>query len=162
MNVEEFNKIRERYKQKDDLLLAYLAGIIDGEGCIGIECMAPHQKKDGTWIRKHNYYTPRLTVINTSQEIMTLLSHFFIGGIFDKRKEIPGRKICYRWHIFGENLEYAIKCLLPYLIIKKEQAELAIKFRETVGKTGWYVSEETLAIRHNLYQQCKKLNQVGS
>lgn len=139
----------------------YLAGIIDGEGCIGIECMAPYKKKDGTWIRKHNYYTPRLTVVNTSKFLMEILVSS-LGGVYDTRKHIEGRKTCYRWHCFGETLEVAITAILPYLQIKYEQAETVLEFRKTVGKTGWNVSEELLQTRHNLYLQCKELNKVGS
>jgi hypothetical protein len=144
-----------------ETIISYLAGIIDGEGCIGIECMSPCQKKDGTWIRKHNYYTPRLTVINTSNELMCLLVETF-GGSFDQRKQIIGRKTCYRWHIFGENLHKAINKLIPYILIKKSQANVVIKFKETVGKTGSRVTEDILKIRHDLYLQCKEFNKVGS
>lgn len=143
------------------VILAYIAGIIDGEGCIGIECMAPCKRKNGTWARKHNYYTPRLTVINTSEIIMFTLLRF-LGGTYDARKKLSGRKTCYRWHIFGEKLEESIKNILPYLQIKHKQAELVLEFRKTVGKTGWNISEETLQKRHQIYVQCRNLNKVGS
>ena len=143
------------------IMLAYLAGIVDGEGCVGIECMAPCKKKDGTWIRKHNYYTPRLTVVNTNKILMFTLMRY-LNGTFDERKKLSGRKPCYRWHVFGEKLEEDIKNILPYLQIKYEQAQLVLEFRETVGKTGWNVSEEVLQKRHQLYIQCRDLNKVGS
>jgi hypothetical protein len=148
-------------EETTQIFLAYLAGIIDGEGSIGIECMAPCKKKDGTWIRKHNYYTPRLTVINTNEHLMMALMRN-LGGTYNKRKKTEGRKICYRWHTFGSNLEIVLKNLMPYLFLKGEQAYLVLKFRETVGKTGWYVSEDLLKERHDLYLKCKKLNKVGA
>lgn len=144
-----------------EVMKSYIAGIIDGEGCIGIECMAPLQKKDGTWIRKHNYYTPRLTIVNTSYKLMELLVKE-IGGKYDTRKKIEGRKTCYRWYIFGKDLENTIQEIIPYLFIKKEQAEIVLKFRQTVGKTGWHVSDEIMTMRHDLYLQCTNLNKVGS
>lgn len=141
--------------------IIYLAGIIDGEGCIGIECMAPCKKKDGTWIRKHNYYTPRLTVINTSKKVIDLLMKTF-GGTYSTRKTIQGRKTCFAWRIFGEALINVLRAVIPYLQIKYDQAQLVLEFRKTVGKTGWHVSEEILEQRHSFYLQCKILNQVGS
>ena len=153
--------IEEIAYKPTQVMLAYLAGIIDGEGCIGIECMGPCQRKNGTWARKHNYYTPRLTVVNTNKFIMFTLMRC-LGGTFDIRKTIAGRKTCYRWHVFGKKLEESIKSILPYLQIKHEQARLVLEFRETVGKTGWHVAEGTLQKRHQLYIQCRDLNKVGS
>lgn len=131
--------------------LAYLAGIVDGEGSIGIEHLSPCKN------RKKDYYTCRLTVINTDKKIMDLLKHFFKGS-YDQRKVITGRRICYRWHVFGRDLEIAIEKLMPYLFIKKRQAETVLKYRKTVGKTGWNVSDEILETRKQLWLECKKLN----
>lgn len=134
--------------------LSYFAGIIDGEGSIGIEHLSP------TKGRVKDYYNCRLTVINTSQPLMELLVNFFKGS-YDQRKKLEGRKKCYRWHVFGEDLENALKELLPHLFLKQEQAKLVLQYRETVGKTGWNVTDEVLAQRKNLWLKCKLLNSVG-
>jgi hypothetical protein len=134
--------------------LSYLAGIIDGEGSIGIEHLSP------TKGRPKSYYVCRLTVINTNKNLMELLLHFF-GGSYNQRKKIEKRKICYRWHIFGENLEKTLDQLIPYLFIKKQQALIVKQYRETVGKTGWNVTNEVLNKRKELWLQCKELNKLG-
>lgn len=144
-----------------EISMQYLAGIIDGEGCIGIECQAPFRRKDGTWQRKHNYYTPRLVVVNTSKLLMEILVKSF-GGQYGARKHIEGHKTCYAWRCFGEKLEAAIMAIQPYLQIKHDQAEVVLELRKTVGKTGWYVSEELLQARHGLYLRCGELNKTGS
>lgn len=131
--------------------LSYFAGIIDGEGCIGIEHLSPTKN------RKKDYYTCRLTVINTDENLMKLLKHFFKGN-YDQRKRIDGHKICYRWHVFGKDLEYALKQLEPHLFIKKQQARTVLEYRQTVGKTGWNVSDEILEKRKQLWNTCKLLN----
>lgn len=134
--------------------LSYFAGIIDGEGCIGIEHLSPNKT------RKKDYYTCRLTVINTNEDIMKLLVHYFKGS-YDIRKRIEGRKKCFRWHVFGPDLEIALNQLLPHLFIKKSQALIVLQYRETVGKTGWNVSDEVLQKRKELWLRCKELNSVG-
>lgn len=139
----------------DDLILAYLGGIVDGEGSIGIEHLSP------TKSRKKDYYTCRLTVINTNEDIMKLLVHFF-KGTYDTRKMIEGRKKCYRWHVFGEDLQRALSKLEPYILIKSDQLDLVMLYRDTVGKTGWNVTDEVLAERRRLWLACKELNKVGS
>jgi hypothetical protein len=131
--------------------LAYFAGIIDGEGSIGIEHLKP------TKGRKKDYYVCRLTVINTSLRLMNWIKDTF-GGQFDQRKEIPGRKTCYRWHIFGKDMENILKAVEPLLKVKKPQAGLLLKYRRTVGKTGWLVNDTTLSLRKHLWQTCKEFN----
>jgi hypothetical protein len=135
--------------------LAYLAGIIDGEGTIGIEKMAPCGS------RKKFYYTPRLCIINTSKNLMEWLNQTFPFGHFSPRKKIAGRKECYAWRLFGTNVETIIVAILPFIQIKRRQAECVLRFRKTVGKTGWNVSDETLSQRESLYQECKIYNTVG-
>ncbi len=143
------------YTKKDIIdeikILAYLAGIVDGEGSIGIEHLSP------TKGRKKDYYVCRLTVVNTAEEIMQLLK-FFLGGTYQARKLIPGRKKCFRWHIFGEGLERALLRLEPYLILKQHQCRVVLTYRKTVGKTGWNVTDEVLAKRKELWLFCKELN----
>lgn len=142
LNVETVEKIAK---------LSYFAGIIDGEGCIGIEHLSP------TKSRLKDYYVCRLTVINTNEDLMKLLKHFFKGN-YDRRKQIEGHKPCFRWHVFGKDLEDALKQLAHHLFIKKQQALTVLKYRETVGKTGWNVSDEVLEQRKQLWLKCKELN----
>lgn len=134
--------------------IIYLAGIVDGEGCIGLEHLSP------TKGRKKDYYVCRLTVINTSIKLMELLVAT-LRGQFDTRKKIEGRKTCYRWHVFGTDLEVAMNSLLPYLLIKKEQAKLVLEYRETVANNGWLISDAVLAHRKALWLKCKELNTIG-
>lgn len=135
----------------EETMIAYLAGIIDGEGSIGIEHLKP------TYNRTKDYYVCRLTVINTNEDIMKLLVQYFKGN-YDKRKDIPGRKPCFRWHVFGDNLQWALAQLEPYILIKSKQLNVVMKYRDTVGKTGWNVSDEVLQERRNLWLECKELN----
>lgn len=134
--------------------LSYFAGIIDGEGCIGIEHLSP------TKTRSKDYYACRLTVVNTNEDLMKLLVHYFKGN-YDQRKKIEGRKKCFRWHVFGKDLEDALIQLEPHLFIKKPQAHLLLQYRETVGKTGWNISDDILQQRKELWLKCKQLNVVG-
>ncbi len=135
--------------------LAYFAGLFDGEGHLSIECQKPNGKQ-----RKKNYYTLRLVIVNTNLDVINwLLKHF--KGSFTKSKKIDGRKQCYKFILFGEDLWNTILAIHPYLIIKKPIADIALEFRKTVGKTGWHVSDETLSIRQKLWAQAKIINKPG-
>lgn len=134
--------------------LAYLAGIIDGEGSIGFEHLAPRAK------RPKSYYVCRLTVINTNKDIIDRLKQTF-KGTSDIRKPIKNRKVCYRWYVLGNDLEIAIKSLLPYLCIKRKQAELVLEYRQTVRANGWLITDEVAEARKQLWLKCKELNKLG-
>ncbi len=134
--------------------LNYLAGILDGEGSIGIEHLSPCKN------RVKDYYTCRLCVINTSLTLVNWLKDNFKGQI-NIRKRVANLKICYRWHIFGTELENVLRAVEPFLKLKRKQAQLVLQYRETVAKTGWIISDEILDLRKSYWLKCKELNQVG-
>ena len=143
--------------------LIYLAAFIDGEGSIGIERLSPckvKRKDKEEWQRKKYYYTCRLCVVNTNKPILDWMVREFGGSINDKIKSKTAKQ-CYRWHIFGKDLEDLIEELVPFLFIKQKQALILLEYRKTVGKTGWHLSDEVLEERHQLWLQCKELNKTG-
>ena len=97
--------------------IAYIAGIVDGEGSIGF----------------HNGRAPTIAVYNTSLELMRWLISK-IGGTYscgDKR----GRTIQYVWHVQStKNVYWLTQAMTPYLIVKLEKAKLVIKNLE--GRYG--------------------------
>lgn len=95
--------------------LAYLAGFFDGEGCIttGI------QRQGG-----RGYYLIRATVTQNSLPVLEAYEAEFGGRILDPS---PG-KSAFVWQITGDQMAHFLQTLLPYLRLKKEQAELALAF----------------------------------
>ena len=136
----------------DDLI--YLAGILDGEGSIGIEHLSPRKN------RPKSYYVCRLTVVNTDLILMNWLKDTFEGQ-FDTRKRVEHHKICHRWHIFGHDLEKVLKAVRPFLKLKCRQADIVLKYRETVSETNQRITDATLAIRKALWLEGKSLNKTG-
>ena len=100
--------------------LAYIAGIVDGEGSISIS----------RYGGKRNSSYCRLTVTNTSEWLIRWLQ-FSLGGSVSvyKRKE-ESHKIAYNWYLNEHLTLDALKLILPYLRIKRPQAEIAIQFLE--------------------------------
>ena len=95
----------------------YLAGFLDGEGSIGT-----------THSGKSRLVTGRVTIANTNHELLHLLKAQF-GGSVSVRKagSKPG------WRPFGSvtwtgrKAQYILERVLPYLILKREQAELCLQ-----------------------------------
>ena len=95
--------------------LAYLAGIIDGEGSI---CIHKDSRDGRIW--------GEVTVYNTSQELISWIHERFGGNIYDceSRAEQYGtkRNLIIRWS--GRDAAEFLPSLIPYLVIKKEKAKL--------------------------------------
>jgi hypothetical protein len=132
----------------------YMASMIDGEGSLNIEIQSPREN------RKYYYYSLRLIVINTNKDLMDWLVKTF-GGKYSERKKIEKRKVCYRWAKCSREAAEILEACIPYMIVKKHQAQLFIEFMNTMGITGWNVSAETREHRQFLYEKMRKLNKQG-
>lgn len=136
----------------DKETIIYYAGLIDGEGYIYISrsCAKKSFKymRVGLKIAMIDYFG----VLDNAQKTW--------GGFIHDRK---GRSLKHRstveWIIENQKAEDLFKLLLPYLRIKKQQAEIAIEFREFVSNNA-IVGEKTQAYREHLYEVMKKLHHV--
>lgn len=117
-------EFREPLKETD---WAWIAGFIDGEGCITIT-----RTRRENWHKHHEWsqaewidYRPRLSVHNTNEESIAFLAWVF-GANYSKRKLLP----CNIRPIFAveiasrERLQLVLPKLMPYLRVKRELAEL--------------------------------------
>lgn len=107
---------------------AYLAGFVDGEGCISA---SRHLGRNGkTW-----YYYPHLTLGQKHQAHVVHLLKF--GGVL-RPQTIKNPKIgtgkSWKWVVKADELEEVLSGLLPYLVVKRSQAQLAIELCLAKGK----------------------------
>jgi len=99
--------------------IAYIAGFFDGEGCVRIK-----QANQGG-----NSYYLIAHITNTNPVILKKVKDLFGGNT---RVQEKGRnKPIYNWYITSSEANDFLKTLQPFLIEKKSQAELGIKFHET-------------------------------
>jgi hypothetical protein len=132
--------------------LAYIAGIIDGEGSI--------------FITNHTGRSTRLfvAVSNTKFELLDYLRNCFGGSIVtSKRASGLNQKQCWQWQAKDRIAERALKSVFPFLRLKKEQAELALKFRSLINsKQGSKrLTEDELQARKIIRDTISKLNKRG-
>ncbi len=104
--------------------IAYLAGIIDGEGCILIH----RSINDKGYIG----YTLEVGVRNTDGRLIDWLKNNYGGTVKVSSRGNSKHKTCYDWRLFNQKAISLLLLILPYLIVKKEQIEVALKF--PVGK----------------------------
>ncbi len=131
--------------------IAYLAGIIDGEGCFHIA--RPGGKT----------HTLRLFVMNTHKPLIDYLYNTYGGFQYSRKKENSTWKIRHEWFVDRGNLDEILPKLAPYLINKREHLDIVIEFRKTFPKVRNYhkIPDELVAIREDCHRRIKILNKKG-
>jgi hypothetical protein len=117
----------------------YLAGIIDGEGSLIIS-----RSNRGTY---NNYYG-RIHVKNTDYRLIQWLLNNFGGNVHDSPpKDIVKHSKAYSWYFSGDahDKEVLLLALMPYLIVKKDQAKILVDFFRMSGQVNPFKREELCA-----------------
>jgi len=110
------------------MTLAYMAGLFDGEGHISIS----HRRypKTAPTRRPYSGLSVRIGIGNKSVAACELFRENFGGCLYRDAQNIRKVGGVHRWALSDLAVEWPLKALLPYLRIKKPQAELALIFRD--------------------------------
>lgn len=142
----------------DPIKLAYLAGIIDGEGCLWIG------KIGREWKRGYisTQFRGILKISITDKVLVDWLLENFQGtesAFFKYQPKAELSRMVYEWIVTGDRLLDLCNQVLPYLVIKKEHCEIMIRFRKTyTGIAGNnQISPETISIRQECLDSIRKL-----
>lgn len=147
---------------------AYMAGIMDGEGSFSISKVTNHTESGKPYFA----YDCKILVGNTSVVLMKwLVEHF--GGVYrvasSHLSKIAGTdkaiakswsgsnfKTCYRWTCEGYRKQQEfLLAVIPYLVIKREQAIVALEWTRMVNA-------KNPAKRLELHQRMIALNKGSS
>lgn len=117
-------------KQEDALNLAYAGGLFDGEGSIFIGKVKTDRNKSGLLFRLH------IEMCNTNEVAVRRMQLYFGGSVYERYADIDTRRTLWAWHLRGQKALGFLRIIVPYLRIKKPQAELAIEFqaRQRLGR----------------------------
>lgn len=132
-------------------LLAYLAGFFDGEGCIYINKF---------WDKRLNRheYALSIEVGNTNPVPLRMFQEIFGGDFRPRIKKQKHWKQAWAWRVKSEMAEIFLESLLPYLVLKEEEAILALEYRRTCVKNcGQRRTEEEIEQREKHYVELKAL-----
>ncbi len=102
----------------NELEVAYLAGLFDGEGYISVSTKTHRPAMSKGLI---------VGVQMTTPEPLHLCSRIF-GGKVRSRWHRPNEKLLYGWTLQGKRCETFLRFLFSYLLVKKEKANLALSF----------------------------------
>lgn len=113
---------------------AYIAGMLDGEGTV---TLSRHHKNET--------HAPEVTITNCDLGVLKWIKEKVgMGYVIKKKfKRDPKHSDAYAWTIRNDAAINLLKDLYPYLIIKRERAELIIEGYKIVTKrNGRYTPEE--------------------
>lgn len=128
----------------------YIAGLIDGEGCLDVQ-FTYHKDYPG-----RPYIRPRLRVSMSENAVFVLeLLQANLGGGLSKRPrkfDNPNWQDAYEWSAHGKGLRPILQNTVNHLYIKKEQARLLIWMID--NSMGKHVPD---ALREHLKEELKAM-----
>lgn len=138
--------------------LAYIAGIIDGEGCITIikhktRCKSPH-------------YQVHVVMCMCDPRILEFLNKNFGGSFRPKRKKTLRWRKAFQWSLVANQAIAFLRIIRPWLVLKAEEADIAIELqKDTINRTKKYgtsreLPKEVLEYRENLRQKITQLKRI--
>lgn len=140
--------------------LAYIAGLIDGEGSIMItrDASESFMKK-----RKRPFYSPRVRIGMITRSPLDFMVKVLGFGTVFQEKSYEGKSPMYRVQ-FRKKAEVIpfLTLIKEFLVLKKEQAELCLEFfRECPGIRGHHPTEETHKKQESYWNIVSYLNRVN-
>ena len=162
-----------------DTDIAYLAGLIDGEGYIGIKKLKPTNR------RRSPSYQARIQVRMVEEAAIAFLAETLGGSYYLESAHAANGRPLFCYQASDAKAERVLRTVLPYLRVKRENAETVIAFRKwQAGQrkhrtkvTGYRdfrhwtgkpvripnlaLSDEYLFECERLYLRCKVLNRTG-
>lgn len=108
--------------------LAYLAGVMDSDGYIGVG-----KKKAGKWAAN---YQPRVQVKQVDTEATDLFRETFGGHLYRHEPSAERGRPLWCWQVHSAACRPVLDALLPYLRIKRNRAENALALCDVNRRTG--------------------------
>lgn len=141
-----------------ELDLARMAAFIDAEGSISINAV----KKNSSGV--NSGYSISVAIGNVSIPLIAWLKRTFGGSVYRKvqmRPLIRATKPFYMWQVYGRSATQILNAVKRHMIIKAEQAEIAIAFVELPSlriARGVMATPERIAERELLRNRLKEIH----
>lgn len=147
-------------------VLAYLAGLIDGEGYIGIK-KSKYRRRIVKDCVSANYHE-RIQIRMVNEEAIKLFKETLGGNYYhEKRPYSKSQKQLFCYQASDLRASQILKKLLPYLRVKRRDAELVLKLRKSKEDKRSFrrgsparrpMPKDVVNYREALYQEVKHLH----
>lgn len=143
----------------DETDYAWAAGIIDGEGTIGMT-----RNRVGTNRRATESFQVRISVRMTHKQTVKKL-HALFGGTFKLARAVYSLRHndCFEWYVGDLKTVEVLNKIRTHLVTKKKQANLILRFRSTCfdRPRGSRCPSFLVARRRRYFERLKNLNKRG-
>ena len=139
----------------------YLAGLLDGEGYVSIK---------PAYYKGRSIHSPviKMALTEKSAFILFEIKKLLGGHIYRREYSNPNYNAAYCWDVHNfDGVKKVLDYVRPYLILKKEQADLVYKLISTKHRSlkndGCFEKLDSNVIqkRQSLYTAVKELNRRG-
>lgn len=117
------------------LFIVWVAGFFDGEGSVFVEIAKSKNTRRGV----RNLLT--VSVTQTSLPCLNLIKQHFGGSILaitKDRRHSMNNSVCYMWRVRSKDAIAFLEIIAPYVVVKKEQVELALQYPLTLADGSKY------------------------
>lgn len=137
---------------------AWAAGILDGEGYIGMTRCWP-----GTNRRRSIGYQLRISVRMTHRDTIWRLARIFDCGTLKqcRPQNVKRHKPAFEWFVSDRAMVLVLQQVLPYLTTKKDQALLALSYATSCSGDRGVVPRQLQRRRDQHFQRMTRLNRKG-
>lgn len=112
---------------------AYMAGMLDGEGCISISMHTSPLRP----IPRH-HMTVRIT--NSDRHVLEWIQSYCAGNL-SRSNNPKAKRLIWNWSVSSSQALLFLECVAPYVRIKSRETQIAIGFQnrmaELNGKSRW-------------------------
>lgn len=151
------------------LTASYLAGLLDGEGSFELF------KRKNSGCKIGYFISARIRITLVEKELIEWLKKSF-GGWISTRGSHGNNRTSYEWCLANQKIYPFLMKVLPYLKIKKPQAEILRKFLKTkdsnsyvikTNKLGYGIGkhkelkQDVVEFREQLFEEIRELNKRG-
>lgn len=141
---------KKRLRRLNKIQLAYIAGFLDGDGCIMLQLIRRHDYVLGYQIRASIVFYQK----DTKEKFLVWLKTKLKYGYLRKRKD----GVC-EYTIVGLNpVRETLKLLFPYFILKKKQARIAINVINQAPEGGRSYTPKQLLTLAKQVDKCAHFN----
>jgi len=161
--------------------VAYCAGLIDGEGYVGIKRTKAYRVQ----ARATPGYHARISIRMVNEAAIRFLAETLGGWYWAEKAHLANGRPFFAYQATDEAAARILRAVLPYLLVKREAAETVLALRDlqatsrqhrtkVVGTRSFpnqhgavrtvenrALSDEYVARCDALYERCKELNRVG-
>lgn len=143
-----YEKTEYKTRKIDDYKFIWLAGLVDGEGSL---CLYKHRRKNG----RKDTFEINFSISNTNKQLLDKVEEFFGGSLNGPYKYTSHTTPYWQLNFCPSKILEILPILIPYLIAKKNQAELILEAQQIISTYRGGVSREYCKRLFEIYKILK-------